>query len=330
MPLHIVHNNIVDMETDAIVNAANSKLLSGGGVCGAIFNKANSQELHKECEQLAPVPVGEAVITKGYHLKAKYIIHAVGPIYQDGLHHEKELLENAYKNALKCAIENQCQSISFPLISSGIYGYPKTEALEVAISTISHFLFDHDLDVYIVVYDKQTVQLSEKLFNHVKHYIDSYYVETRRAKPSAIYFFEEDTVEEATMYDSYIECPKMSSPLDELIENIQHTFSETLLHIIDEKQYSDVEVYKRANMDRKLFSKIRSQKDYHPSKRTALSLAIALKLSVKDAISFLETAGYSLSNSQKQDVIVRYFLENHEYDIHKINETLFYFDEATL
>ena len=327
MPLHIVHNDITNMNTDIIVNAANSHLLAGSGVCGAIFKKAGLKELQEECYRLAPVPTGGAVITKGYKLNAKYVIHAVGPIYKDGQHNERNELVSAYEQSLKLAIEYNCTSISFPLISSGIYGYPKAEALEVAVHTISKFLLEHDLEVYIVVFDKQAVQLSEKLFNDIQHYIDTYYIPEKRNER----LFNEFQ----SVCNSYSEAVKFNQAksvrsLDDLVNNIDETFSQMLLRLIDEKGYSDVEIYKRANMDRKLFSKIRSHKDYHPSKKTCLSLAIALRLSLDETIDLLDKAGYSLSQSQKSDIIIRYFIDNHDYDIFKINDALFCFNESTL
>ncbi|MCD7948865.1 MAG: macro domain-containing protein [Erysipelotrichaceae bacterium] len=273
MPLKLIHNDISQMKTDAIVNAANVNLKQGSGVCGAIFEKAGTKQMTIVCQKLAPIKVGEAVMTPGFQLPAKYVIHAAGPIYKDGQHHEKELLENTYQNALKLAIKNNIHSISFPLISAGIYGYPKKEALDIAINTIANFLNEYDLDINIVMLDKEAVQLSEDLYHNIEHYIDTYYEETRdrlyesrsinvsplmakQEKNNKIknWFFEESD-------DSY-------NSLEELIQEQHETFSEMLLRLIDERNLTDVEVYKKANIDRKLFSKIRSNKDYHPKKST--------------------------------------------------------------
>lgn len=300
MPLKIVHNDITNMDVDVIVNAANTHLLAGGGVCGAIFNKAGVRQLQEACDKLSPVSTGEAVITPGFQLKARFIIHAVGPRYIDGKHHEEELLSNAYTSSLKVALDYKCQSIAFPLISSGIYGYPKDEALLVATNTISKFLMNHDIDVYLVVFDQQAVKLSEKLYTDIEHYIDEYYYE----EPYSRQCFES------------IRCSTAS--LDE-------SFSETLFKFIDHKHMSDIEVYKRANIDRKLFFKMRNT-HYHPNKKTVLALSIALYLSIDETEDLLDKAGYSLSNSQKVDVIVRYFIENEDYDLFKINNALFCFE----
>lgn len=342
MPLHIVHNDITEMDTDIIVNAANSYLQAGGGVCGAIFNKAGRYELQQECNTLGYVETGKAVITKGYNLKAKYIVHAVGPVYKDGKYNERELLVNSYLNSLRLAIDYKCKSISFPLISSGIYGYPKKEALEVAVGTISRFLLEYDLEVYIVVYDRQAVTLSEKLFSDIKHYIDTYYEpEIRREVlfrgnvSIGSRYAEKEKIGKTKIYTEdgnvYSVCLQDAPrSLEDLVNNVNETFSEMLFRLIDEKGYTDVEVYKRANIDRKLFSKIRSQKDYHPSKKICLSLSISLRLSLDETIDLLEKAGYSLSLSQKSDIIIRYFIDHHDYDIYKINEALFCFNESTL
>ncbi len=170
MPFQIVHNDIVKMQTDAIVNAANSHLQKGGGVCGAIFHAAGVELLQKECDGIGLCPVGQAVITEGYNLAAKYIIHAVGPVWNGGSQGEDKLLLKAYQSSLELAREYHLNSIAFPLISSGIYGYPKEEALQIAISAISEFLLHNEMDIYLVVYDRKAISLSEKLFTEINHY----------------------------------------------------------------------------------------------------------------------------------------------------------------
>lgn len=272
------------MKTDAIVNAANPALLAGSGVCGAIFRAAGYDELSAECRQKAPCPTGQSILTSAYRLPARYIIHTVGPVWQGGEAGEKEHLASCYSTALETAMKAGCKSISFPLISSGIFGYPAQEALDVACQAIRTFLQCHDMDVYLVVLDRSAIQLSRHLTDELK----------------------------------------------QMIQNLDETFSHMLLRLIDEKGYSDVEVYKRANMDRKLFSKIRSHEEYLPKKKTVLALAVGLKLSVAETEELLDKAGYSLSGSQKRDVIVRYFLDHGEYDIYTIDKALFYFGEPEL
>ena len=332
MPFQILHNDITNMETDAIVNAANSKLLEGGGVCGEIFSKAGRDELQKECTLLAPCAVGHAVITKGYNLKSKYIIHAVGPIYKDGNSNEETYLKSAYKNSLKLAKDYNLKSIAFPLISSGIYGYPKKEALDIAISTIKDFLKNNEMDIYLVVFDRKVVELSEELYENIKHYIDCFYEDENYA-PRNINDLEIEEIFEANYYSKQIIHDEKSfskESLESILDNMDETFSEMLLRLIDEKGKTDVQVYKKANMDRKLFSKIRSNKDYNPKKTTALSLAIALELSLDETKDLLSRAGYSLSPSNKFDLIIEYFIKNENYDIFIINEALFSFEQPLL
>lgn len=321
MPFQILHNDITNMETDAIVNAANSNLIAGGGVCGAIFSKAGKDELQKECNLLSPCPVGHAVITKGYNLKSKYIIHAVGPVYKDGNSGEETYLKSAYKNSLKLAKDYNLKSISFPLISAGIYGYPKKEALNIAVTTIKEFLQDNDMDIYLVVFNREVVCLSEKLYHNIKHYIDDFY-EDENYFPRNINLLEMEEIIEEKSFDK--------KSLENILDNMDETFSQMLLRLIEEKGKTDVEIYKKANMDRKLFSKIRSNKDYNPKKTTALSLAIALELSLDETNDLLSRAGYSLSHSHKFDLIIEYFIKNKNYDIFTINEALFAFEQPLL
>lgn len=332
MPFQILHNDITNMNTDAIVNAANSKLLIGGGVCGAIFKAAGEAQLQKECEQIMPCPVGHAVITKGYNLKAKYIIHTVGPIYKDGNSNEAKFLKSAYETSLKLAKNYNLKSIAFPLISSGIYGYPKKEALNIAVSTIKEFLTDNDMDIYLVVFDRKAVHLSEELYEGIQHYIDDFYededyrLRDRYTLEIEQIYHDDCNFEEST--NKIISFNKRS--LENILDNIEESFSQMLLRLIDEKGKTDVQVYKKANMDRKLFSKIRSNKDYNPKKSTALSLAIGLELSLDETKDLLAKAGYTLSPSHKFDLIVEYFIKNKNYDIFIINEALFSFEQPLL
>jgi O-acetyl-ADP-ribose deacetylase (regulator of RNase III) len=335
MPFTIVRQDITNMQVDAIVNAANTQLAMGGGVCGAIFRAAGASELQEACDKLAPIQTGDAVITPGFRLPARYIIHTAGPVYRDGKSGEAEQLRASYLNSLKRAVENQCESIAFPLISSGIYGYPKGEALQVASSAIQDFLSDHDLEVYLAVFDKASFVISEKLLGEVTQYIDEHYVEAHREKRRKLLDVESRLVREAVYseYDGAKPSPVFKQShaapiksLDDLIGNLDEPFSTTLLRLIDAKGKTDVEVYKRANIDRKLFSKIRSGKGYMPSKRTAIALAVALELTLDETQDLLKRAGYALSHSQMFDVIVEYFIINGKYDIYEINQVLFGYD----
>ncbi|MGL4773830.1 MAG: macro domain-containing protein [Clostridium sp.] len=324
MPLEIVRNDITLMDVDAIVNAANIRLLNGAGVCGAIFKEAGALELQKECNKIGVCKVGHAVITKGYKLKAKYIIHTVGPMWSGGNANEEKLLYNAYQNSLKLGKENGCKSIAFPLISTGVYGYPKAEGLRVATNAIRDFLMHEDMNVYLVIFDKQAYKIGESLFSDIKGYIDDNYVDENLLKRSArrLYDFE--------YYDVYESPMEEKLSLMDRIEKLDESFSQMLLRLIDEKGMSDAEAYKKANMDRKLFSKIRSNKNYNPKKQTAISFAIALELNLDQTLDLLGKAGYTLSNSSRFDVIIQYFIEKKNYNIFEINEVLFEFDEPIL
>lgn len=335
MPFEIIRNDITKMRVDAIVNAANYKLKMGGGVCGAIFAAAGPEELQAECDQIGECSIGEAVITKGYKLYAKHVIHAVGPIWQGGNNGEALHLRNAYLSSLNLALEHKCKSIAFPLISSGIYGYPKEQALQIAVATISEFLLQHEMKVYLVVFDKKAFMLSEKLFNSIEKYIDDNYVDDRRIMSSQrnIEDYEFQKMSEVREV-SYSPSPdikgKKKRSLKDIIGQLDETFSQMLLRLIDEKGMTDVETYKRANVDRRLFSKIRSKEDYNPSKTTAMAFAIALELNLDETRDLLNKAGYSLSNSHKFDLIIAYFIENSNYNIHEINEALFVYDQILL
>lgn len=338
MPLEIVRDDITQMAVDAIVNAANTDLQMGGGVCGAIFRAAGERELQAACDQASPIQTGEAAITPGFRLPAKHVIHAAGPVYSFWRKREcRELLRSAYIESLKLAAENGCKSIAFPLISSGIYGYPKDEALEAARSAIEDFLRDHDMEVYLTVFDKSSFQISKALLGDVESYIDQHYVDAHRVARRQLLDVEEDALRQAAKPNLSTPAPSMAAPmsmpaqgLDDLMENLDEPFSDTLLKLIDKKGRTDVEIYKRANMDRKLFSKIRTGKGYTPRKPTILALAIALELSLPETDDLLERAGYALSHASKFNVIVEYFIVNRKYDIFEINEVLFAYDQPLL
>lgn len=332
MPFTIVRQDITKFEVDAIVNAANTDLQKGGGVCGAIYQAAGARELEAACKVIAPIRTGEAVITPGFSLPAKYIIHATGPVYRDGTQGEEALLRSAYLNSLRLAVENDCKSIAFPLISSGIYGYPKEDALRVATGTIRDFLSEHDIDVYLAVFDKDAFQISEKLLGEIAAYIDEHYVEERADQRRR---YQRTSDVELKSLNAYKPISPMAAAapitdLDAVIGNLDEPFSTTLLRLIDAKEKLDVEVYKKANIDRKLFSKIRTGNGYTPSKRTALALAVALELSLDETSGLLRRAGYALSGSNKFDVIVEYFILHRRFDIFEINEVLFQYDQPLL
>ena len=354
MPLQIIRNDITKVECDTIVNAANSTLLGGGGVDGAI-HKAAGRGLLFECMKLGGCKVGQAKITKGYNLPCKYVIHTVGPKWKGGNNGERELLENCYKNALALAKENNCESVAFPLISSGVYGYPMNEAFKVAVDIVAEFLMHNDMLVYIVVYNKNAFATSSKLFIDIAQYIDDNYVaehspyDSRKINnlgesmplPQTRFLDVEDYYapeESVVLSDDYCTAmPPCASPthsshnLDDFLkETIDESFSEMLLRMIDERGMKDSECYKRANIDKRLFSKIRSNPDYKPSKPTVLAFCIALELSIAETTEMLMKAGFALSHSNKFDIIVEYFIKQNNYNIFEINEALFAFDQSLL
>lgn len=336
MPFVIVRQDITMMRVDAIVNAANTALQMGGGVCGAIFRAAGAEELQKACDAVAPIETGQAAVTPGFGLPAKYVIHTAGPVY-DPRHVEQsgKLLRSAYLESLNLAVKHGCKSIAFPLISSGIYGYPKEEALRVATGAIRDFLAGHDLEVYLAVFDRDSFAVSGKLLGQVASYIDEHYVAARQARRRALLDVERKAFRKgnAALSDAMpaaMAPAKVPPALDDLIGNLDEPFSEALLKLIDAKGKTDVEVYKRANIDRKLFSKIRTGKGYTPQKPTILALAIALELTLPETEKLLERAGYALSHASKFDVIVEYFIVSGKYDIFQLNEVLFSYDQPLL
>ena len=365
MPLYLVREDITRMRVDAIVNAANSTLLGGGGVDGAI-HRAAGPELLEACRTLGGCRTGEAKITPGFALPAAYVIHTVGPVWQGGGHGEREMLAACYRNSLLLAEEKGLDSVAFPLISSGAYGFPKDEALETAVGTVKEFLRDHEMNVTITVFDRESFAAGRERYEDLRAYIDDRYAEThavgrpRRNFPEAGFagnvppmpFRSEALPQEAKMsaprpagrkkavkaalQDSGAgECAAISdreipAGLTEAVKGLDESFSETLLRKIDEKGMTDVACYKKANVDRKLFSKIRSDRSYRPGKPTALAFAIALELSLPETEDLLRKAGFALSPSSTFDVIIEYFIRNGHYDVYDINEALFAFDQPIL
>lgn len=329
MPLEIVRNDITKMTVDAIVNAANESLLGGGGVDGCIHRVAGIGLL-EECKTLGGCNTGKAKITGGYNLPAKYVIHTVGPIYEDGKHGEKALLESCYRESLALAKEHSCETVAFPLVSSGVYGYPKDQALKVAIDVISDFLLENEMKVYIVIFDKASYKIGEKLFSDIVEYIDDNYVDehTDYCRES----MRLNAPMQSIMADEICECKALfaEDELDSKLKQIDESFSQMLFRKIDEKGMTDVQVYKKANIDRKLFSKIRSDVYYKPSKPTAIAFAIALELSLDETEDMLKKAGFALSHSNKFDIIIEYFISRGNYNIFEINEALFAFDQSLL
>ena len=345
MPLEIVRNDITQMRVDAIVNAANETLLGGGGVDGCI-HRAAGPELLAECRTLGGCKTGNAKITGAYRLPCKYVIHTVGPVWHGGTRGEREQLVSCYRTSLALAKAHDCETVAFPLISSGVYGYPKDQALRVAVDTIGEFLLNNDMTVYLVIFDRKSYQISGKLFADIAAYIDDRYVDehtdnrSERLRRMNAFRMEEPMPCEASVCEEAIEqlmppvsaaaAPKKAATLDDALGQIDESFSEMLLRKIDERGMTDAQCYKKANIDRKLFSKIRSDKSYKPSKPTVIAFAIALELPLVEMKDMLMKAGFALSHSNKFDIIVEYFVERGNYNVFEINEALFAFDQSLI
>ena len=340
MPLEIIRNDITKMAVDAIVNSAKESLLGGGGVDGCI-HRAAGPELLAECRTLGGCKTGDAKITKAYRLPCKYVIHTVGPVWNGGKYGEREQFVSCYRTSLALAKAHGCETVAFPLISSGIFGYPKDQALRVAVDTIGEFLMENDMTVYIVIFDRAAYQISGKLFVDIAEYIDDHYVDehtdSRRERLRRLNRLDSKAMACEDSAPDFMASPcapmamnVVGGSLDDVLDELDVGFSETLLKLIDRTGKKDSEIYKKANVDRKLFSKIRNNPDYKPSKTTAIAFAIALELDLEETKDFIARAGFALSRSSKFDVIIEYFIKQKNYDVFAINEALFAFDQSLL
>ncbi|MBR4554834.1 MAG: macro domain-containing protein [Ruminococcus sp.] len=355
MPLNIVCGDITRIKADAIVNAADPPLLEGGGADGAVHRAADPGG----CE------TGDAIVTGGCGLDCKYIIHTAGPVWRGGSSGERELLLSCYKRSLELAEERGCGSIAFPLISSGAYGYPADKAVDAAQSAIAEHLKNSDMYVTLVISDKDSFRIDSRLYDDINAYIrrsDMMYMagaamssaaseahlqpETPEKKPGFFGALFSSARKEKTsgkakkesVSEEPAECFEDAAPaaeapavsLESYLSSRDESFSQSLLRLIDESGMTDAEAYRKANIDRKLFSKIRSDANYRPKKQTALAFAIALRLDLPGTLSLLSKAGYTLSDSLKFDLIVKYFIQNGNYDIYEINKALFAFDQTLI
>ena len=327
MPFYMIRGDITKLQVDAIVNAANNSLLGGGGVDGAI-HRAAGPKLLEECRTLGGCETGQAKLTGGYNLPAKYVIHTVGPIWRGGNRGERELLVSCYRNSLELASKEGCKTLAFPLISAGVYGYPKDQAVQVAVETIQSFLLTHDVSVTLVLFDRDAATVSKSLFTDISSYIDAQFIKEHADQGP------ERVRREVAFYRDAVKGMPMSAgvpgSLEEALSHIDESFSQMLLRKIDAAGLTDAQCYKKANIDRKLFSKIRNDPHYRPSKPTALAFAIALELDLSETQELLRKAGFTLSHSQKLDFIVEYFILHGNYDIFQINQALFAFDQSLL
>lgn len=382
MPFSIERNDLATVEADAVVVAANEHLKITGGVGMAVARAAGLAELQAACDEIGFCPCGSAVATPAFNLKASVVVHAVGPVWMGGARGEADFLRSAYDAALECAVAEGACSIALPLISAGTYGFPADVSLAVARESIRVFLNRRDdIDVRLVLYDRESVMAGMAAYLDIAEYIDDRCADENRrreiAEPNMFaargfefqgtqkrrHLFPQRSSEakgtiakrgradhmpiDADAYSAFAEesvaydaapmaahgmaaPPARGRSLEDLLNSMDAPFSTTLLALIDERGMTDAQVYKRANMSRQLFSKIRSDADYRPSKKTVLALAIALGLNLGETEDLLARAGFALSNSSKSDIIVEYFISRGNYDIFEINEALYAFDQPIL
>ena len=344
MPFLMIRNDITKVTADAIVNPANRNLLQGSGTSRAIYQAAGEQELTAACEAIGRCDLGRAVCTPAFGLPATYIFHAVCPAWHGGFFGEAKQLAGAYHSALELAAEYHCESVAFPLLSSGNYGYPKEQAFRIAVDTITQYVMEHDLTVYLVLYDRHSLAVSRKLFASVEEYIDDHYVAQndesyqfdRRRRESVErrrWRLEEEAtpmLETAAAPPPPATTPMAARSLEHLMDNLGESFTTRLLRLIDERGLKDSTVYKQSNISRQHFSKIQCNRDYNPKKKTVLAFAVGLHLSEDETIDLLKSAGYAFSDGSKQDWIVRYCLEHKIYNINQVNTLLFQWDQEQL
>lgn len=358
MPFEIVRNDITNMQVDAIVNTTNSCPVVGFGVDTGIHQKAGSALLAAR-QKLGRIPVGGAAVTPGFDLPARYVIHTVGPVWQGGGEKEEKLLRGCYEKSLKLALRYHCESIAFPLLCAGNHGFPKPLALQIAMSTISDFLMKHELQVYLVVFNREAFRLSEQLFRRVSSYIDENYIFEKKLEEYALpkdaapeelqqrmanrrrRMNSEETVclSCETIFEAPAPCaapaPRVKkaqgkASLTDFLARTDAGFTETLLKLIDKSGKKDSEIYRKANISKQHFSKIRNDPHYQPKKATAIALALALELSYEDAADLIGRAGYAFTNSSKFDLIIRYFIEQRNFNVVEINIALYEFDQPLL
>ncbi len=340
MPFKIVRNDITKVKADVIVNTANPNPICASGTDLAIYEAAGKEKLLAERAGIGKIARGDIAVTGAYNLKAKYIIHTVGPVWTDGLHHEFKILESCYRKSLQKALELKCESIAFPLISTGVYGFPKDKALQIAVSVFSQFLTENEIEIILVVFDKRSFQLSGQIVGDIDSCIDADYVRKSHRKEYPVrrrnartrklsekennYPFEEDkSLAEPCMLLADIS-------LEDQLANIGVSFHDKLFELIDEAHLDNKDVWKRANLDRKHFSKIQCDQNYHPKKKTVMALCIALHLDLEQSKDLLARADWAFSPSSKVDLIVQKAIIDKQYDIMQVNVTLFKYTNEIL
>ena len=334
MPFEIVRNDITNMHVDVIVNTANPRPVIGLGTDSRIHEKAGP-ELLVARQKIGSITCGSAAITPAFDLDAKYVIHTVGPVWDGGSYGEEALLRNCYDNSLKRALEHNCESIAFPLISTGNYGFPKDKALQIAIAAFSEFLLEHEMQIYLVVFDHKSFKLSEKLFQEVAAYIDQNYVDAwemdtygavepirnRRCR---------ERIESKAMMPMACEAMEASVDLDSFLKKKDAGFVETLLELIQKSGHKNSTIYKRANISKQHFSKLINDPKAAITKPVAVALALALELDLAQTRDLIGRAGYTLTNSSYFDLVIQFHIEKKQYNVVQINCILYEYDQTLL
>ncbi len=349
MAFKILRNDITKVLADAIVNTANPFPTVGSGTDSTVYEAAGRNRLLEERKKIGVIECGQSAWTPAFNLKkhgVKYIIHTVGVFYRDGNHGEKEILRSCYQTALKTAANLNCKSVAIPLLATGTYKFPKDLALQIAVDEISKFVLEHEVDVMLVVYDKESYKISEKLFDAVEDFLfdnlDGYEGEEDRdfglfgstvitgAPPERL--FEANELRSAykaartvSFEPDFIE-QKEIAPIDvDAFINIYKgtlNFQNTLMKLIADRKLDNATIYKKACIDKKFFSKIISNKDYVPKKHTVMALGLALELPLVEYEAFLASAGYALMPSSKFDQIVKYCVINHIFNLINVDVIL--------
>ncbi len=323
MPLDILCADISTLAVDAIVNPSDPVHSGSGGTDHCIQN-AGGPELRLACQELERLRPGTAQITEGYRLPCRYVIHTAAPRWKGGFSNEHATLLSCYRSCLELAEQHGCRSIAFPVLAAGTLAFPKVQALTAATDVMRDYLRHHDMQITLVVHDRKLFDISRRLYEDVQHYVDQSMSPPADFAPRMARPFRD--LSERCVCNA----PAPAESLEQRLQMLDESFSQMLLRKIDERGMSDAECYKRANIDKRLFSKIRSQADYRPTKPTVLAFAVALRMTLDETEALLRCAGFSLSHSSKLDVIVEFFISREMYDIFEINNTLFKFDQSLL